>query len=159
MKHTNNNSFPDPNHLERPSTIHLKPPVRAACQGGPVIRGLHAEKVACYNCEAIVCLEVAGRQWCPECNARLRPAPAWVEAAGWPTKPVPAQQRNRRTRRARIPIKAVRFDSPDGRGMAGTIEILAKRERLSRNDLMLDLLRRGIQHRLDSPQAPQGEGL
>lgn len=135
----------------RPHTARSGTPCRT-----PIRSFEEAGRAPCYNCEIPVRLEPAGRQWCPECNARLRPAPAWVEAAGWPARPVPSQERNRRTRRARIPVKAVRFDSPDGRSLAGTIEILAKRERLTRNELLLDLLRRGLQQHLN---APPKEGL
>lgn len=55
--------------------------------------------------------------------------------------------------RAAIPVKAIRFDSPDGRSIAGAIEILAKRQRVTRNELMLDLLRRGLEQHIHAPAA------
>lgn len=108
--------------------------------------GTTLPRVPCYNCDAVNHLDDTPRQWCRSCSSPLVPIPAWVSKLGWPDKQVPSRERRRMHHRARVPVKAVRFDCDDGRGLAGTMEVLARREGLCMNDLHLALLRLGLKH-------------
>lgn len=100
--------------------------------------------VSCYACHAANFLDGAPH-WCQACNAPLHPTPAWVRAHGWPTTTIPARERRRLHHRAKIPVKAVRFEGCEARRLAGTLEVLARRNQTRMNDLLLDLLRRGLE--------------
>ena len=135
---------------------HVDPPPTPAGDAEAAAENGLLSRVQCYGCDERNLLDGSLRQWCRNCNVPLAPAPAWVKALGWPTVAIPSHEKRRLHHRAAVPVKHVRFDSDDGRCLAGSIEILARRDGVRMNVLLLDLLRAGLEHRLQRTEPGGG---
>lgn len=102
-------------------------------------------EVLCYFCHARAILTGDQGQRCRRCDVVLNPAPTWVTELGWPKRPTPSCHRSRLPYHSPTPIKRIQFHGNENRLLARRLEFLAQSRGIRINDLLLVLVRRGLE--------------